>query len=293
VDLLVIAIAAGGCDRVFDLTVEIPPDALVYDRCTPTSLDPLRYTTIASATATLTWSDARTACQLRGMDLAVINDAHELGRADAEIRPYWVGEQELSGTWSTVDGCPAYGTPPPSSTVGQAAPPDQCAIVDAASTIASVSCDGSTPVASALCETPRPDTAACTPANPGAESYVLSPDALSYADAQAYCAAQHAHLAVIDSSAELTHISTLARTGSYPSFWLGSRFAAGAWMTESGCPGLYSWTGGAPLLVGATACASGTMLQVMDGETGVTITRLDGVTASSCETDRFVALCEL
>ena len=290
--LLVIALAAGGCDQVFDLTTKIPPDALVYDRCAPTAPDPLRYAAIASADASWSWDSARATCQLRGMDLAVINDVHELGMADVEIRPYWVGEQETGGSWSTVDGCPAFTAAAPIRPLGPGAAGDLCGVVDATTAIAGTSCDGSTTVISALCETPRADRGGCLPAHPGAETYALSPQPLSYADAQAFCTAQHGHLAVIDSSAELTHLSTLARTGAWTSFWLGARYAAGAWTTETGCPGLYSWTGGAPALTTPTACASGTMISTIDDETGVAIVRLDGVTPASCEADRFVAVCE-
>ena len=282
--ILWIVLALAGCDRVFGLTAEIPPDALTIDRCGPTAYDPLRYAAIASPSTTWGWSDARTACQLRGMDLAVINDVHELGSADAELRPYWVGEQELAGTWSTVDGCPAFDAPAPAQAL---APPNQCGMVDGTLAIAGASCDGSGAVVSALCETPRTDSPACRPTHPGEETYVLSPAPLAYADAQAFCTAQHAHLAVIDTSAEWLHLAALARSGGFPSFWLGARMAAGAWTTESGCPGLYAWTAGAPVITAATACASGTMLQADGG------TRLDGVSAASCETDRFVALCEL
>jgi hypothetical protein len=272
---LLLLIASTGCDRVFYAQTQPLPDAVgAVDRCAPIAPDPLRYTAIPNPG---TWDAARAACAQRGMDLAVINDEHELADADIEIRPYWIGQAVMSGGWNTIDGCPAYAPPP-------AFAANQCGVIgdDPAASVGT-GCDGSMPVVAALCETPRPTSAACTPAHPGAETYVTSPSTLSFADAQAYCSGQHAHLAVIDSFAELTHISQLASEGSFQTFWIGSQFADNAWTTETGCPGLYSWTNFGPTISDATACASGTMV---DGSFG-------GTTASSCGTDQFIALCEL
>ena len=263
--LLLVALA--GCDEVFAISTQDLPDAgAAYDRCAPAQPDPLRY---AAITAAATWRDARAMCRLRGMDLAVLNDAHELAGVDIEIRPFWVGEQHDGDGWTTVDGCPAATE---LATTGT-----QCgAVSDDPDAVSGTACD--VPLGAMLCETPRPDSATCVATGPS--RFATSPSPLTFAEAQAYCTAQHAHLAVIDTQAELLQVSQLGLTASA---WLGAKLADGAWTTETGCPGVYSWTNGAPAPGGATACASVTVIDL----------QVEGMTAASCEADKFMALCEL
>lgn len=283
-----------GCNDAFGLRTQTEPDAgAILDRCAPVAPDPLRYASLFSATGAWAWDTARVACQLRGMDLAVINDEHELAMADVEVRPYWVGDRQQGSAWTTVDGCPVVAGPAdaPKVTANGNAAGDQCGLVDQATSITGASCDGALSVYAALCETPRADLA-CLPSNGGRETYAISDGPLGYRDAQAFCTSQHGHLAVIDSSLELAHLSKVATERAFPSFWLGAKLAANTWTSETGCPALFAWSGGAPAPAGSTACASGTMVARLD-DLGATLVQLDGVTASSCEAEQFVALCEL
>ena len=111
----VLLTALAGCDAVFGLEREPPPELAGYDRCGAFLYDePLRYATVQNPNIELPWSwdDARIACQLRGMDLAVMNDTHELGRgAEDAPWPYWIGQRTIGGADQTVDGCPALAAP--------------------------------------------------------------------------------------------------------------------------------------------------------------------------------------
>src|SRR3954470_21425726 len=122
--LMVLALATTGCDVVFDLERDPPKKFESYDRCGAFLYDePLRYASVANPKTALdidgnpviapwSWDDARTACKLRGMDLAVFNDANELGIGEEDaVWPYWIGQRTVGASEETVDGCPAITAP--------------------------------------------------------------------------------------------------------------------------------------------------------------------------------------
>jgi hypothetical protein len=189
---LVLAIAATGCDVVFDLERDPPKQFQNYDRCGAFLYDePLRYASIANPNTALdpdgnpiiapwSWDDARTACKLRGMDLVVYNDEHELGMGAGEATwPYWIGQRSVGTAYETVDGCPAITEPSSLRLVAADAP--ACGVVTGPNKVVSASCDGKLPatmdpsvVTGAICETPRPDSLDCLGQDPEAAIYTMS-----------------------------------------------------------------------------------------------------------------------
>lgn len=273
-----------GCDAVWGLSEVPAPDGSVignYDHCGPQASDPLRYATIASAMA---WDDARVACKRRGMDLAVINDPHELASADLEIRPSWLGAQWNGQAWTGVDGCAVADVP-------GADPSRACGIVDGDGAETGVACTGDlgdgARVTSALCETPRSLTGNCGLVAPQAETYEVSAEAFTYAQARAYCEARGAHLVVVDSQAELAHLSKLADGGALPRVWIGATFDRTGWQSDTpACPGLYVWADGGPVFGVSTDCLATAMLDDAEG------VRLAGMRPTRCLEPEIHALCE-
>ncbi|MFN0253123.1 MAG: C-type lectin domain-containing protein [Kofleriaceae bacterium] len=302
---LVLLLVATGCDLAFDLNR--PPDAppvdgtFPYDRCGPFLYDePLRYTKLVNPTADETgvrpwsWSDARTACRQRGMDLAVFNDEHELGRViDDVIWPYWIGASHTGSTWSTVDECPAL------VPVGGAA--DSCGIVRGPNTIADTACTGAMPnakpeeppvVLGALCETPRPDDGPCLGNDPARTTYSMSPNAMTFAAARTFCNERGARPVVFETHAEWDFVGRLIDTELRERVWIGSTFDGTMWNSENSCPAHYSWAGGAPSEAPrASDCMGSVMLEIHDDD-GPRIV-LTGMDRMDCATDEMHALCEI
>ncbi len=291
-------LAASGCNVVFDFERDPPPELEDYDRCGAFLYDePLRYAPVTGPGGVWSWQDARTACKLRGMDLAVFNDVHELGRAETpDAWPYWIGQQMIGDTSETVDGCPAVTTPVSARYV--AADATACGVVGAPLEVDGVSCDGALPVGmepnvvtSALCETPRPDSIACLGQSPLEETYILSDRAMTYADAKAFCAAKDAHLVVVETHEEWLYLAKQTEESWKKPFWLGSQLEQGAWETVTGCPGTYSWTGNTPGAPQEGSCVAAKLrAQPEPAPSGMVI---DGVEATDCADDASFALCEL
>ena len=264
-----------------------------YDPCAPGGYDdPIRYNHLTSVPAS--WSEARLDCQRRGMDLAVFNDPFEMGKGDGDW-PYWFGVYESdAGTWTTIDGCPAVGMPPPIpdppapicaamfSALGPAANPCDGVIADPAPS-------GLTQIAGALCETPRPQTAACLPKDPKLEVYTVSPMPLGYEAAAAFCAEHGAHLVVVDSHEELQLLSDLVASGQITrGFWIGATFD-GTWHAITGCPGEFSWTGVGPQLAGGALPSCAATVLEPDDQARLT---LRGMAITPCDNATTVAVCE-
>jgi hypothetical protein len=285
---MVVMVAASGCDFAFPLEAPPAPDAdLAFDRCSAGfAPDGLRYAMEDNPTAdAYSWSTARSLCLVRGMDLAVFNDIHELGTIDAESWPIWIGETVTASANTTVDGCPALGV-----TAGSIpkASGDMCVAVMGPLALGATTCDGSTPlgdgtVQHALCETPRPTTRSCL-RDPSLATYTISPTPMTFADARTFCLDHQAHVAVIDSGTEWRQVGALATQNRV---WLGSTFDGTTWNTDTGCPAVYSWTSNRPDLTGGTCLA--TSLRV-DGESQLSI--IDGMSATACTESAVYALCE-
>ena len=304
-------LVAAGCDQVFELQRDPPLQFANYDRCGPFLYDePLRYATILNpnpggtdpqgnpiAPKAWSWDDARTSCQLRGMDLAVFNNDHELGMAnEAPAWPFWIGQQMDGGTTVTVDGCPSFDAQVAARYV--AADVTACGVVAGPLQIAAASCDGKLPagmepsvVLSAMCETPRPDSVTCLGADPQRTKYIMSDSAMTYDKARAFCSAKSAHLLVVETEAEWRYVSTMTKASWEKPFWLGSQLQGTEWKTVTGCYGTYSWTGNDPGTPASGSCVAGKVRSVIDPEPGLSGTVLDGVAATTCDDQNF-ALCE-
>ena len=299
-----------GCDSIFGLkahATDAGPDGPPYDRCGPFLYDDaLRYAAIANpgpVPAPWSWDDARAMCRARGMDLAVFNDAHELGMAAEAVWPYWIGQQIDSSGETTVDGCP----PATSITSGQQlVPPGSlgCGIVASANEVDATSCTGELPatfdspvVLAAMCETPRPADASCLERDPTRERYVESTAPRTFDDARAFCRSQHGHLVVFETEEEWHHVSTLVSdpAATIPhGFWLGSQFTDTAWQSENGCPSVFSWAATPPTALSETSCAAGQVVTVTvleDPEHAGTFLR--GATVTPCNDGATYALCEI
>ena len=305
--IVIVAVAgASGCDvifpledRVTDLVDAMPP----YDRCVMSGLDdPLRYAELLNPNVAIengqpiaaawSWDDARADCLRRGMDLAVPNDEHELGQTTGEGLPFWVGQRIDRAGWSAVDGCAAF-TPSPETTSATS----RCGAITGPLQLASAPCDGvlgaNQVVVGAACETPRPATTDCLPNRPERTTYTISPRALGYAEARAFCTSRGAKLLEPSSRAELARASELAIEQHYPRFWIGSTFDGTTWNTESTCPAVYSWTQGRPELSGGDTCVAASLTaRSIDGDGGETELVLDGVAVTSCANESIYALCE-
>jgi hypothetical protein len=303
--LCTLLVAATGCDLVFSL--DRPPDAstddgaVPYDRCGPFLYDePLRYTQIANPNADETgvrpwsWSDARTACRQRGMDLAVFNDAHELGSAvDDAIWPYWMGASRTSSTWSAVDECPAM--MPVGGTV------DSCGIVRGPNAIGETACTGAmvnpkpeeAPVVlGALCETPRPEKGPCLGNDPAKTTYTMSPTAMSFSAARTFCSERGGRPVVFETHAEWTFVGRLIDSELRERVWIGSTFDGTVWTSENSCPAHFAWAGGSPSVAPrANDCLGSVMLEVFEDEGPRTV--LTGVDRMECSTAEMHALCEI
>jgi hypothetical protein len=286
-----VVVVAGGCDFTFGIDGLGSDGSQGYDRCAPGGYDdPLRYKEIAQI---MSWDDARRACQLQGMDLAVFDDDHEMGRSPAEQWPYWIGVREDDATaWQTIDGCPPVAMPAPAAAV-------QCAAMFDALDPRGTSCDGvlvpptendPSAVQGVLCETPRPRTADCLPRDPATETYVVSPSAMSYATARAYCADRGQHLLEVSSQAELAVVSALVAGGTATtSFWIGATFDGTTWTAESACPVEYSWTDAGPMFAGDPLPNCAASVIAADPDSGAPA--LQGMAVARCDDTRH-AICE-
>lgn len=303
---LATVLATTGCDLVYDL--ERPPDAglvdgdVPYDRCGPFLYgEPLRYAFLANPNVDelgarpWAWSEARTACLQRGMDLAVFNDAHELGAvAEDPAWPYWMGASRTRSTWSAVDECPAMMPAGPGA--------DACGIVTAPNTVGETTCTGSRPdpdpdqpqvVAGALCETPRPEDGPCLGNDPARTEYVMSPEALAFAAARTFCADRGGRPVVFETRAEWLAVARLVNDELHQRFWIGSTFDGVTWKTENRCPAHYSWaTGGPSESPIVNDCMGGVLLEV-PVEDGAPRTVLTGVDRADCMSANIHALCEI
>ena len=301
-----------GCDGVFGLVA--PPlvadaatDAPPYETCgVALGGDPLRYAMISNPRTELApdggvvslpwaWSEARTMCRQRGMDLAVFNDAHELGTASEPPGwPYWIGEYVDGVRWSSVDVCPALMTDEPTTTA------DACGVVAAPGALAPIACTGALPapaepgvVVAALCETPRPTEERCLGNNPQRTSYPRSREPMSRDAARAYCAGLGGDLVVIESHAEWLHVAALTAEVIQARFWIGSTFDGETWTASTGCPAVYVWTGGTPGTPGAGSCLASALRPSTDEDDpgGIVV---DGVEPTACTDAADVfALCEV
>ncbi|MBA3538250.1 MAG: C-type lectin domain-containing protein, partial [Deltaproteobacteria bacterium] len=112
----------------------------------------------------------------------------------------------------------------------------------------------------------------------------------SYADARAHCTRMGGHLVVVNSLAELNRLGTLAVERAYPSVWIGATFDTQTWQSDTTCPGLYSWTDGAPVFGVSTTCLATTMRELGEVES---VTSLAGMTPTRCNDSATHALCEL
>ncbi|MBA3460446.1 MAG: C-type lectin domain-containing protein [Deltaproteobacteria bacterium] len=299
--------ASSGCDVIYGLERDPPPEFENYDRCGSFLFDePLRYASIGNPNVVVdgdgnpiglmpwSWDDARTQCQQRGMDLAVFNDQRELGMgAEDAAWPYWIGQRTIGTVAETVDGCPALTAPSSLHAIA-------CGMVTTANEIGGASCDGQLPpmmepnvVIGALCETPRPDSIACLGQNPAAVEYFLSDSTLTYDRAKAFCASNDAHLVVVETHEEWLHLSKRTKTEWEKPFWLGSRFDGTTWKTENDCFGTYSWTGGTPGTPANGSCVASKVRVVDDPEEGLSGTVLDGVEPTACSEPQSFALCEI
>ncbi len=304
-------LAATGCDLVYSLDrPDAPPadgpladEQRPYDRCGPFLYDePLRYAFLTNphvqdeSAALWSWSEARTACRQRGMDLAVFNDAHELGAVTGDASwPYWMGASRSSSTWTTVDECPAM--------MPTGANADSCGIVAGPNTITATSCTGALAdpdpeqppvVVGALCETPRPDAGPCTGNDPATTEYAMSPSAMTFAQARAFCADRGGRPVVFETNAEWLEVSKRVNDELRTRFWVGSTFDGTTWKTESQCPGHYPWASGGPSATPlAEDCMGSVMIDVPDGDGGELHSWTVGVDRLACSTAQMHALCEI
>jgi len=292
-------LVASGCDVVFGLEREPPPELADYDRCGAFLYnEPLRYAVVTHDTAAAwSWDDARLACHYRGMDLAVLNDTRELGMAPEEaVWPFWIGQRMIGSTSETVDGCPAVTTAVSARYV--AADATACAMVGAPLEVDGASCDGALPpdmepsfVTSALCETPRPESIDCLGQDPLDVSYILSDAPMTFAAAKQFCAAKDAHLVVVETQAEWRFLAKQTTEAWSKPFWLGSQFTQSKWETVNGCAGTYSWTGGTPGVPANGSCVAAQLRASTDEDAPASMV-LDGVAPTPCTEDLIYALCE-
>ena len=242
-------------------------------------------------------------CRARGMDLAVFNDAHELGMAAEAVWPYWIGQQIDGDVATTVDDCPAL-----TSLAGgqQLVPPGSlgCGIVATANEIDAAPCTGALPptfdppvVLAAMCETPRPADASCLGRDPTRERYIESPGPQTFDDARAFCRSQQGHLVVFETAEEWHDVSTLVSDPSATitrGFWLGARFTDTAWQSENGCPSVFSWAATPPPAISGPSCAAGQIVTVTVLEDPANAgTFLRGATVTPCNDGATYALCEI
>ncbi len=308
---LAVLLAVQGCDTIFGLERETPPQFENYDRCGAFLDDePLRYANVINPSTAVdaegnplpptpwSWDDARTACRARGMDLAVFNDAHELGMAlEAPAWPYWMGQRSLGTSSETVDGCPAFEAPIATRLV--AADVTACGVVAGPLEIAGASCDGKLPVEmepnvvlSALCETPRPDHLDCLGLDPTTVEYVMSDAPMSYTAGNQFCGERGGHLVVFETHKEWLFVSQLIKTSLERPFWVGAQFESSTWKAVNGCYGTYAWTGGSPGAPANGSCVEAKVRVVDEAEPGLSGTVIDGVEPTACGETSF-ALCEI
>jgi hypothetical protein len=301
-------LAASGCNVVWGLERDPPPEFANYDRCGAFLYDePLRYAQVTNPTGVdvdgnllpWSWQDARTACEYRGMDLAVFNDIRELGMAEAPPAwPYWIGQRMIGASNETVDGCPAVNTPVSARYV--AADVTACGVVGAPLEVDGASCDGALPptmepnvVMSALCETPRPESVECLGRDPLDQIYILSDAPMTYAAAKKFCETKKAHLLVVETHAEWLFLAKQTKEAWEKPFWLGSQLEQTQWVTVTGCAGTYSWTGGTPGTPDDGSCVAAKLRAVDEPEPDLSGMVIDGVEATDCSDDHSYALCEI
>lgn len=297
--IVLLALGLTGCRALFGLDDLTPDAGLVYDRCAPAAFDPLRYQTISVGAFSglgRSWSDARRACQLVGMDLVVFNDEHEFGQAPVEGWPYWFGaSQDETGVWHSVDDCPVIAEIEP-----DAPQPPECGVVMTALDPVAINCNGDMPMPmdpdvgppAALCETPRPLDAKCVQEHLAAKHYEISAMAMTFDAARGFCEAKREHLVVIDSFDELGVLSRLVSDQSLGSFWIGATFDGTRWSSVTGCPPEFSWSDPLPqLLDSAPDCVASVIMQDLDHTTSTTQPSMHGMQIVRCDDTRF-ALCE-
>ncbi len=289
------------CETVFPLEAPAAVDAGLdaaepaFDHCSPSSIDPLRYAVITNPNiivrpegetmGTWSWSEARSECQLRGMDLAVFNDGHELGRSEASFGwPYWIGELTGGTGWTAVDGCTPFTTAAMHTTGGP-----MCAVVTDSLELGAFDCSGVTEVVkAALCETPSPATAACVARDPALATYTASETPMTFADARTFCKGLNAHVVVTDSFEKWKRLSNLTHERHLSRVWVGSTFDGTTWVTETGCPAVYSWTETRPDLGSGATCAA-TSLRLDSDTQELTV---EGLAVTGCTDGAVYALCE-
>ena len=305
-------VTATGCDVLWGLVRDPPPEFANYNRCGAFLYDePLRYATVMNPTGGVnpagnpleirpwSWDEARIACEYRGMDLAVFNDIHELGMAPEQAAwPYWIGQQMAGTANETVDGCPAVTTPTSARFV--AADATACGVVSGPLEVDGASCDGALPVGTepsvvlgALCETPRPDTVDCLGGDPASQTYVMSDAPMTYDGALAFCSTKHGHPLVVETLAEWALLSKQTKDSWERPFWLGSQLNATRWETVTGCYGTYSWTNNNPGTPPDGSCVAAKLRPVDESEPDLSGMVLDGVEAIPCDDAQSYALCEL
>lgn len=296
-----------GCDHVFGVSpptaFEAPPDSdAAYDRCAPTTFDdPLRYRLLSNPnvetvpdTETVVarpwaWEQARSDCMRHGMDLVVLNEEGELARLE-ESFVFWIGQKRVAGTWTTVDECPPF-TP---DSVGREGL--ECGVVEDALLVSTAACDGTLPplpddpsprlVGHALCETPRAPSPACGARPVDELVFTTSATPLSRAAAIEFCAGQGATLVEIDSHAEWLRATANVDARRY---WTNATYDGATWVTQSGCPMLYSWS--VPLdTLAAGSCVATSLLE--DTSEDATGPEIDGVAPTACDAPDVFALCE-
>nr|MBA2538420.1 C-type lectin domain-containing protein [Deltaproteobacteria bacterium] len=152
-----LCLALAGCQLVFDLSPGPDVgdggggDAAGFEACGVQTYDRLRYFSVPNDG--LNWLAAKTACEHRGMDLAVFDTQAELEEVRIEGQaPYWLGVMAMT----SVDDCP----PVFDFAATQPEDPAGCLMVaDGSLEMAQVSCDNTIAPNGALigglCETPR------------------------------------------------------------------------------------------------------------------------------------------
>jgi len=270
--VVVLVLAAGACNQVFGLhETQTAIDAATDDPCAPiTPFDPNRYYATPGVGA---WSMGRSACQQRGMDLAVIDatDNTEIAmELDAGEDPYWFGVSYGSDGWVAIDGCTPYlPTPPPNGAAGD------CLLL--ATSPVAFPCDSNMlaptgPVLNALCETPRAD-AQCLALEAHSTYVVADRTHLSYNDAVIACDALSMHLVEINSTAELEMVVQGVAAG-IDAFWVGAQAATTGFSSPTTCPQVFVWGNGQPDFEGGNTSVlynAGGMALVPSSEGGAAV----------------------
>lgn len=242
-----VLLVAAGCNQALgiggsELAVDAPNGG-EQDDCAPMPYDPHRYGFKYYASGG-TWSEARNGCAAYGMDLVVIdeNDADEIANelAAGGVFPHWVGVSRGTGSWQSVDRCtPLLDWIPGSEPSSEA--PGTCAL-RAPNGLASSSCASPTGLnslaISAMCETPRPSAACRAMDRASRATLVPVTGNVNYAEAEAVCAGQGAHIVEVNSTEELERLKLLAPGLNY---WVVAKWTQPGWTGSTSCPMVFSW----------------------------------------------------